>query len=168
MLLRACIQTVGKNSHCRLLRIGRVEIPAKRSRITNQSLKITRFLGTLTYLTITEGIFQELTKPKKAGYFEQKMIEFPSIYPGFQLSKKMGRKIGKKAFFEIERVYGNQKDFLNNSKFKYLGAANEKCDVFSVEINDSSCFEKRCFEQVLREQDSKVGQWFNQGSLMVR
>ena len=41
-------------------------------------------------------LFLEL---KEAGYFEQKMIEFPSIYPGFQLSKKMGRKIGKKAFF---------------------------------------------------------------------
>ena len=35
VLLRACIQTVGKDSHCRLLRIGRVEIPAKRSRITS-------------------------------------------------------------------------------------------------------------------------------------
>merc|ERR1711879_234730 len=50
---------------------------------------------------------------------------------GFELTKNLDKKLGRRAFYDMQRIYGNQDTYLRNiSHFRYLGAANSECDVF--------------------------------------
>ena len=101
------------------------------------------------------------TKFKETGYFSEndvsknKAVKFPSIYPGFELSKSLGKRIGKQAFFEMSRLFGNQKDFLKNPEYHYFGAANEKCDVFYK----SNCAERKYGDRCIYQQVFRCDDW---------
>merc|ERR1712178_279490 len=79
---------------------------------------------------------------KSKGYYNT-AVKLGTAYVGYKAAKGIGKTIGSSMWMGYPRIYGTQSHFYRmTGSYRYLGAANQECDVFYDILRNRECL--RC------------------------